>query len=68
MPPAVGPRGWVIIATAGVGACFLLNAVSFVTVVYSLVSMNKGLSSQPTSQSRQGQLREGLSYVAHEPA
>jgi predicted MFS family arabinose efflux permease len=39
---AVGPAvAGVIIATAGVGACFLLNASSFAAVVYSLVSMNK---------------------------
>ena len=66
---AVGPAvAGVIIATAGVGACFLLNAVSFVTVVYSLVSMNKGaLKPSPPASRAKGQLREGLSYVAHEP-
>ena len=38
---AVGPAvAGLLIATVGVGVCFLVNAVSFIAVVYSLVSMD----------------------------
>jgi MFS family permease len=66
---AVGPAvAGIIIATAGVGVCFLLNAASFGAVVYSLTSMQKA-SLQPSAPAAKakGQLREGFSYVAHEP-
>jgi MFS family permease len=66
---AVGPAvAGVLIATVGEGACFLVNAASFLAVVYSLVSMDKAALSptEPTGR-RRGQLREGFSYVAHEP-
>jgi MFS family permease len=66
---AVGPAvAGIIIATAGVGICFLLNALSFAAVVSSLISMNKDtLQPSPPALRAKGQLREGLSYVAHEP-
>jgi MFS family permease len=66
---AVGPAvGGVLIATVGVGWCFVVNAASFVAVVYSLVSMDRSLlrPSPPTTRSR-GQLREGFRYVASRP-
>ena len=66
---AVGPAiAGVVIAVAGVGVCFLVNALSFVAVVYSLVSMDLSAlaPSEPTGRSK-GQLREGLSYVAGSP-
>ncbi|MGH9299993.1 MAG: MFS transporter, partial [Acidimicrobiales bacterium] len=66
---AVGPGvAGLLIATVGVGECFLLNAVSFIAVVFSLVTMDKSkLSpSRPTLRAK-GQLREGLRYVAGEP-
>ncbi len=67
---AVGPAvAGVIIASAGAGACFLLNALSFAAVVYSLLRMNKAaLQPSPPARRAKGQLREGLSYVAHEPS
>jgi MFS family permease len=66
---AVGPAvAGLIIATAGVGVCFLLNSVSFIAVVYSLVTMEKvALRPSPPAGRSKGQLREGLRYVAHEP-
>lgn len=66
---AVGPAvAGLLIATTGVGVCFLLNAFSFVAVVYSLSSMDVAqLQPSPPAQRAKGQLREGLSYVAHEP-
>ncbi len=66
---AVGPAvAGVLIATVGVGLCFLINAVSFVAVVYSLTSMDaSALKPSPPTQRARGQLREGLRYVAGEP-
>jgi MFS family permease len=65
----VGPAvAGLLIATAGVGVCFLVNAVSFVAVVYSLTSMDpKTLKPSPPTQRARGQLREGLRYVGAEP-
>ncbi|MGH9106720.1 MAG: MFS transporter [Acidimicrobiales bacterium] len=66
---AVGPAvAGLVIAAAGVGVCFLVNAMSFAAVVYSLVSMDKcALRPSPPAKRAKGQLRAGFSYVAHEP-
>ncbi len=66
---AVGPAvAGLLIATVGEGVCFLVNAVSFVAVVYSLVSMDAG-ALRPTVPTRRakGQLRAGFRYVARDP-
>jgi MFS family permease len=66
---AVGPAvAGLLIAAVGEGPCFLINAASFVAVVYSLSSMDKGalMPSVPTHRAK-GQLREGFRYVAKEP-
>jgi MFS family permease len=66
---AVGPAiAGVLIATAGVGICFLINASSFVAVVSSLLLMSRSAlqPSAPVARER-GQLREGLKYAAHTP-
>jgi MFS family permease len=63
---AAGPAlAGLLIATVGVGVCFLLNALSFVAVVYSLASMDPG-ALQPSERAARakGQLREGLRYVS----
>ena len=63
---AVGPAiGGVLIATVGVGVCFLANAASFGAVVTSLLVMNKAAlhPSTPAPRAR-GQLREGVRYAA----
>jgi MFS family permease len=66
---AVGPAiGGVLIATVGVGVCFLLNAASFVAVVTSLIIMDKAaLRPSPPAPRARGQLREGLRYAARTP-
>jgi MFS family permease len=66
---AVGPAvGGLLIATVGVGVCFLVNSASFVAVVTSLLVMGRGaLQPSPPAERAKGQLREGFSYVAHEP-
>lgn len=66
---AVGPAvAGLLIATAGVGVCFLINAASFVAVVTSLVTMDLSrLEPSPPAGRSKGQLREGLRYVGREP-
>src|SRR6266700_3632970 len=62
---AVGPGiGGILIASVGVGICFLLNAASFVAVVASLLLMDRSQlrPSRPTPRAK-GQLREGLAYA-----
>jgi MFS family permease len=66
---AVGPAvAGVLIATVGVGICFLFNAASFVAVVFSLVTMDTALlKPSPPAARAKGQVREGFRYVAHTP-
>ncbi len=66
---AIGPAvAGIIIATGGIGICFLLNAASFVAVVTSLLRLDTSRlqPSTPTARAR-GQLREGLAYVRRTP-
>jgi MFS family permease len=66
---AVGPAvAGLLIATVGEGWCFMLNAISFVAVVGSLVTMDRSQlkPSAPMVRGR-GQLREGFRYVARTP-
>jgi MFS family permease len=66
---AIGPAvaGLVIVA-GGIGFCFLLNALSFVAVVVSLIRLDVSelQPSKPTGR-KKGQLREGLRYVRAAP-
>src|SRR6202034_2261490 len=64
---AVGPAiAGVLIATVGVGVCFIANAASFVAVVISLTTMDKAaLNPSKPSQRAKGQMRQGFSYVRH---
>jgi MFS family permease len=66
---AVGPAvAGVLIATVGVGWCFVVNALSFVAVVASLVAMDTTtLDPSPPTVRGGGQLREGFRYVARTP-
>jgi MFS family permease len=65
----VGPAiGGLIIAGAGVGVCFLINAASFVVVVWTLLHLDRSAIAPSTPIARaKGQLREGLRYVARTP-
>ncbi|HZV25155.1 MAG TPA: MFS transporter, partial [Acidothermaceae bacterium] len=55
----------IVIAAGGIGFCFLLNAASFIAVVYSLASMDvTALRPTPPTHRSKGQLREGLRYSA----
>lgn len=66
---AVGPAiAGIVIATGGIGLCFLLNAASFVAVVVSLARLDVGALDRPVPTPRApGQLREGLAYVRRTP-
>ncbi len=66
---AVGPAiGGVLIATVGVGVCFLANAASFGAVVASLLIMDKSaLRPSPPAPRARGQLRDGLRYASRTP-
>jgi MFS family permease len=66
---AVGPAvAGVLIATVGVGWCFMLNAFSFIAVVASLVTMDLSqLKPAAPMRRARGQLREGFRYVARTP-
>ncbi|HWE60006.1 MAG TPA: MFS transporter [Solirubrobacteraceae bacterium] len=65
----VGPGiGGLMIAAVGTGWCFLINAVSFIAVIHSLTRMDTSALAPVTPTPRaKGQLRDGLSYVRHEP-
>ncbi len=65
----IGPAvAGVLIATVGEGICFFLNAGSFVSVVFSLLTMDQtALSPTPPTPRARGQLRDGLRYVRSTP-
>jgi MFS family permease len=65
----VGPAiGGVLIATTGVGVCFLINAASFIVVIWTLLRLDRSAITPSTPLVRgKGQLREGLRYVARTP-
>ena len=66
----IGPAAaGTIIATGGIGACFLINAASFLAPLLSLSTMDvSSLHPSPPSGRARGQLREGLAYVRATPA
>ncbi len=66
----VGPAlAGIVIATAGVEPCFLLNALSFPAMVIALVRMAPAeLSTPPRVLREAGALRASLRYVARTPA
>jgi MFS family permease len=65
----IGPAvAGVLIATVGEGACFLVNAASFVAVVASLTTLDaSAIVPSPPSGREPGQLREGLRYIRATP-
>lgn len=67
---AIGPAAaGMIIATGGIGVCFLINAVTFIAPLISLTTLNKAeLQPSPPSGRGRGQLREGIAYARRTPA
>jgi MFS family permease len=58
-----------VIALVGVGPCFLLNAASYVAVVFALARIRPSELLPRRREDRQrGQVREGLRYVWHNDA
>ena len=65
----IGPAvAGVLIATVGIGICFLLNAASYLATLASLAVMRTDLLERTPPQPRKkGQLREGFRYVRATP-
>lgn len=65
----VGPTlGAFIIATAGIGWCFVANAASFGAVIAALATLDRSaIRPSPPVPRRRGQLAEGLRYVWAHP-
>ena len=66
----LGPAGaGILIATLGVGPCFLLNALSFGAMILALRAMNPAeLRPAPVASRGRGAVRAALGYVARTPA
>ena len=66
----IGPTvAAVLVATVGIGWCFVVNAASFGFVIGSLLSLNtRRLHPVPPVLRGRGQLRAGLRYAAGVPA
>jgi MFS family permease len=67
---AIGPAvAGILIATVGVGICFLVNAGTFVAVIAALATLNRSaLRPSPPAPRERGQLREGFAYVRRTPS
>jgi MFS family permease len=65
----VGPAiAGAIIATAGVTACFFINAASYLVVIAALLLLrSRDLVTRPLVGATKGRLREGLAYVRSNP-
>lgn len=65
----LGPGvGGAVIAVAGVGICFLVNGLSFVAVIASLLMMRASEMTPAKRAARgRGQIREGFRYVLRTP-
>jgi MFS family permease len=63
----LGPAiGGIVVALAGAGVCFALNAASFLAVLLSLLALDKGKLRQPARDRTStliGGARDGLRYV-----
>jgi MFS family permease len=65
----IGPSiAGILIATVGIGECFLINAASFVAVLIALVLMraNELHTIRPVSKQK-GQIKDGLFYIWENP-
>jgi MFS family permease len=64
----IGPAvAGVVVALIGEGPAFLINMLSFGAVIAGLLMMRLPPFSPPAAARRGGALREGLSYIRHEP-
>lgn len=65
----VGPSiAGILIATVGIGECFLINATSYIAVLIALLIMrSEQLHSPPPVARAAGQIRAGLRYILKTP-
>src|SRR5690606_11430062 len=65
----IGPAvGGVLIVTVGIGACFIINACSYLALVGALLAMRGREIGRPAPAERgRGQLRDAWRYVRSEP-
>jgi MFS family permease len=61
----IGPSiAGILIATVGIGPCFIVNAVSYIAVLIGLFMMHQNeIHRAPVSKREPGQIRAGLAYV-----
>src|SRR5258706_610146 len=65
----LGSAAAVLISVAGVGLCFIINALSFLGIIIALAAIRPGeLHHRPRIVRARGQLREGIAYVARTPS
>lgn len=66
----IGPAmAGVLIATVGLGLCFLFNGASYIAVIVALALMRSAdLQPAPVQPRAKGQLRDGFAYVRRTPA
>jgi MFS family permease len=69
MARLIGPSiAGILISTVGTGACFIINAASYLAVIAALMMMRQQeFHSSPISQRAPGQIRAGIVYVWSEP-
>jgi MFS family permease len=62
----IGPAvAGAIIAAAGEGMCFILNGVSFITVIWALLLMKLNKHVETAQSNPVKELKEGFNYVIH---
>jgi MFS family permease len=66
MAKLIGPSiAGIMIALVGEGTCFLVNTISYIPVLISLLIMKVSHKHSPSSRSIFRELKEGLSYAVH---
>lgn len=66
----IGPSfAGILIATVGIGECFLVNAASYAAVLIALLFMRRHeLHTTPRAPKQSGQIKAGLRYIWRTPA
>lgn len=66
----IGPGiAGIVVATVGVGACFLANGVSYLAIIVALIAIRSSdlMEESLTTQTAGRAMREGFDYVWHTP-
>ncbi len=66
---AIGPSiGGILIASVGIAACFLFNALSYLVTIFMLTKMREEeFVTAPRQEKAKGQLTEGFAYIMATP-